>query len=291
MQQEGFMKTTSLNVVGKLPQGLVELYQIISGHTESLDIPYLVVGATARDIILHHGFGAAIERGTRDVDFGIQVENWEQFEQLRAALLENGFIPHKTKPHQLITTVPNGEEWEVDIIPFGEIANNENTIAWPPQHDIEMSVTGFKEAFDHALNVIISDDPTLEIKVASPAGMLLLKLISWLEREPSIRSKDAMDIYYLTKHYSKIPEVADGLYDDDYMEAQDYDEHKASTMRLADDARSIASSEAISFITENLFNDDAKLDNLTLDISRTVKIEYEEAEDLVTIISNQLSRA
>ena len=290
MPQGDFMKTTSPNVVGKLPEGLVELYQIISHHTEALNIPYLVVGATARDIILHHGFGAAIERGTRDVDFGIQVQNWEQFEQLKTALIENGFTPHKTKPHQLITTVSNEEEWEVDIIPFGEIANDESTIAWPPQHDIEMSVTGFKEAFDHSLNVTISNDPSLEIKVASPAGMLLLKLISWLEREHSIRPKDAMDIYYLTEHYSKIPEIGSSIFVDNYMEAQNFDEHKASTMKLADDARSIASSAAISFINEKLFNDDAKLDNLILDISRTVKIEYEEAQDLIEVVKLQLAQ-
>lgn len=290
MQQGGFMKTTSPNVVGKLPEGLVELYQIISHHTEALDIPYLVVGATARDIILRHGFGAAIERGTRDVDFGIQVQNWEQFEQLKIALIENGFTPHKTKPHQLITTVSNGEEWEVDIIPFGEIANDESTIAWPPQHDIEMSVTGFKEAFDHSLNVTISDDPTLEIKVASPAGMLLLKLISWLEREPSIRQKDAMDIYYLTKHYSKIPEVANSLYDDDYMEAQDFDEHKAGAMKQADDAKDIASEESLVFINERLFANEAKLDNLILDISRNVKIEYSEAQNLIEVVKLQLAQ-
>lgn len=290
MQQEGFMKATSLNVVGKLPQGLVELYQTISRHTDKLVIPYLVVGATARDIILHHGFGAAIERGTRDVDFGIQVQNWEQFEQLKAALLESGFTPNKAKSHQLITTVSNGDEWEIDIIPFGEIANDESIIAWPPQHDIEMSVTGFKEAFNHALNVTISDDPTLKIKVASPAGMLLLKLISWLERQPDIRRKDAMDIYYLAKHYSKIPEIADSLYDDNYMEAQGYDEHKASTMKLVDDARSIASPEAISFINGKLFNDDAKLDNLILDISRTVNIEYDEALELTEILMTQVKK-
>ncbi|WP_054980892.1 nucleotidyl transferase AbiEii/AbiGii toxin family protein [Pseudoalteromonas sp. P1-9] len=284
------MKTTSPNVVGKLPEGLVELYQIISHHTEALDIPYLVVGATARDIILHHGFGAAIERGTRDVDFGIQVESWEQFEQLKIALIENGFAPHKTKPHQLITTVSNGQEWEVDIIPFGEIANDESTIAWPPQYNIEMSVTGFKEAFDHSLNVTISDDPTLEIKVASPAGMLLLKLISWLEREHSIRQKDAMDIYYLTKHYSKIPEIADSLYSDNYMEDQDFDEHKAGAMKLAGDAKDIASEESLVFINEKLFADEAKLDNLILDISRNIQIEYAEAQDLIEVIKQQLDQ-
>ncbi|KPV94427.1 hypothetical protein AN214_03524 [Pseudoalteromonas sp. P1-9] len=290
MLQGGFMKTTSPNVVGKLPEGLVELYQIISHHTEALDIPYLVVGATARDIILHHGFGAAIERGTRDVDFGIQVESWEQFEQLKIALIENGFAPHKTKPHQLITTVSNGQEWEVDIIPFGEIANDESTIAWPPQYNIEMSVTGFKEAFDHSLNVTISDDPTLEIKVASPAGMLLLKLISWLEREHSIRQKDAMDIYYLTKHYSKIPEIADSLYSDNYMEDQDFDEHKAGAMKLAGDAKDIASEESLVFINEKLFADEAKLDNLILDISRNIQIEYAEAQDLIEVIKQQLDQ-
>jgi len=41
-----------------------------------------------------------------------------------------------------------------------------------------MSVIGFNEAFNNALNVTISDTPKLEIKVASPAGMLLLKLKS-----------------------------------------------------------------------------------------------------------------
>ena len=118
--------------------------------------------------------------------------------------------------------------------------------------------------------------------------MLLLKLISWLEREPDIRRKDAMDIYYLTKHYSKIPEIADSLYNDDYMEAQDYDEQKASAMKLAYDTRGIASLEAISFINDKLFKDDTKLDNLLLDISHNVNIEYEEAAQLVGIVSQEM---
>ena len=62
-----------------------------------------------------------------------------------------------------------------------------------------MSVTGFNEAFKHALDVKIANNPNLNIKVASPAGMLLLKLISWLEKEHGVRRKDAMDIFYLTR--------------------------------------------------------------------------------------------
>ena len=285
------MKSTSLNVVGKLPRGLVGLYQKINAHTEALGIPYLVIGATARDIILHHGYGAAIERGTRDIDFGIQVQNWDQFEQLKEHLLKNGFTPVQTKVHQLVTTVPNGESWEIDIIPFGNIAGDGNSITWPPQHDIGMSVTGFNEAFKHALDVEIANNPNLNIKVASPAGMLLLKLISWLEREHSVRRKDAMDIFYLTRHYSKIPDIADSLYEDDFMDAQNYDEHKASTMKLATDACSIANEEVLSFINEKLFNIESKVDNLVLDISRAVQIEYSDAEELLSIISEQLNTA
>ena len=285
------MKSTSLNVVGKLPRGLVDLYQKINAHTEALGIPYLVIGATARDIILHHGYGAAIERGTRDIDFGIQVQNWDQFEQLKEHLLKNGFTPVQTKVHQLVTTVPNGESWEIDIIPFGNIAGDGNSITWPPQHDIGMSVTGFNEAFKHALDVEIANNPNLNIKVASPAGMLLLKLISWLEREHSVRRKDAMDIFYLTRHYSKIPDIADSLYEDDFMDAQNYDEHKASTMKLATDACSIANEEVLSFINEKLFNIESKVDNLVLDISRAVQIEYSDAEELLSIISEQLNTA
>lgn len=289
MPQRGFMKSTSLNVVGKLPQGLVALYQKINVQTEALGIPYLVIGATARDIILHHGYGAAIERGTRDIDFGIQVQNWDQFEQLKEHLLNNGFTPDQTKVHQLVTTVPNGENWEIDIIPFGNIAGDGNAITWPPQHDIGMSVTGFNEAFKHALDVKIAINPNLNIKVASPAGMLLLKLISWLEREHGVRRKDAMDIFYLTRHYSKIPDIADSLYEDDFMDVQDYDEHKASTMKLATDACNIANAEVLSFINEKLFNVESKVDNLVLDISRAVQIEYSDAEALLSIISKQLN--
>ena len=45
------MKTTYVNIAGKLPQGLVDLYADISGHTNALAIDYLVVGAMARDLV------------------------------------------------------------------------------------------------------------------------------------------------------------------------------------------------------------------------------------------------
>lgn len=296
MQQRGFIVNTLINITGKLPDGLVELYQIINVHANALAIPYLVVGATARDIVLVHGYGANIERGTRDVDFGIQVQTWDQFEQLKTCLLKAGFEQHKNKTHQLTMVDSSNLPWEIDIIPFGEIARKEpdskdQIIAWPPKDDIVMSVMGFAEVFENALTVLISETPTLEQKVASPAGMLVLKLISWLEREPDIRKKDAVDIYYLIKHYPKIPEVGSALYDQGFMEKSNYDELNASAMKLAQDAFNLAKYDISIFINTQLFADERKLDNLILDMSRNTHISYEEAEKILKIIKKQFREA
>lgn len=297
MQQRDCMMNTlrnTLNVADKLPEGLVELYQIVDEHTTALGIPYLVVGATARDIVLVHGYNANIERGTRDIDFGIQVQTWEQFDQLKTRLLETGFVQHKNKVHQLNMIDSSKMPWEIDIIPFGEIAQstldntNHNEIAWPPDQDFVMSVMGFTEAFENALTVMIAESPELQIKVASPAGMLILKLISWLERGPDIRKKDATDIHYLIKHYAKIPEVTEALYDQGFMDAQNYEALSASAMKIAKDAKLIASPDTLVFIRQRLFADAHRVDNLVLDISHSEQITYEEAEKILKIMKQQL---
>jgi predicted nucleotidyltransferase len=281
---------TLLNIVDKLPDGLVELYQSIDEHTTVLEIPYLVIGATARDIVLVHGYNANIERGTRDIDFGIQVQTWEQFNQLKTRLLESGYVQHKAKAHQLNMTDSSNMQWEIDIVPFGEIAQTTNKIAWPPNDDLVMSVMGFDEAFENALAVRISETPELLIKVASPAGMFILKIISWFERGPDLRKKDASDIYYLIKHYAKIPEIFDVLYEQDFMEIQNYEELAASAMKLAHDAKLIALPDTLTFINQQLFANEHHVDNLILDISRSEQITYEDTENLLTIIKQQFQK-
>ena len=284
------MNNISLDISGKLPKGLVELYQKISEQAEQLDIQFLVVGATARDIVLVHGFDAAIERGTRDIDFGIQVQTWQQFEQLKSRLLDCGFSPTKGKPHQLFIEDSDGLPWEIDIIPFGEVSSDQHSITWPPENVVEMSVLGFEEALADSMQVMVSANSNLSLSVASPAGMLLLKLISWSEREDSIRKKDAADIFYLTKHYSKIPQIFNALYDEDYMELSDYQEHHASTMKLSQDARVIASPMTLEAIKNQLFEDESQIDKLVLDISRTMHVTYDSAFEIIEIIKNRLCK-
>jgi len=286
--QKGSTVTTLLDVSEKLPKGLVEVYSQIHGIAAELSVPLLIVGATARDIILVHGYNAAIERGTKDVDFGIEVQNWERYEVLRTALIEAGFTPHSKKAHQLDTTDSDGLPWEIDLIPFGEVSDDNDQIAWPPKQDFVMSVLGFDEVYQNAWDVTLSKSPELSVKVASPAGILLLKFIAWTERSREYQGKDAIDIYYVIKHYSKIPPVTDALYDQDYMNAQDYDIMNATAMLLADEIAAIAKEKTLTYIKQALLDKDSVLERLKVDITKHTVAGYEEVDILMEIVKDRL---
>lgn len=254
------MKNTFVNIAGKLPPGLTALYSDISDVAKSLDINFLVVGAMARDLVLVHGFGSTIERGTRDVDFGINVASWEDFETLKAQLINQGFEQDKQKAHKLTRSDSQDLPWEVDIVPFGSIATHDHTISWPPDQVVVMSVLGFTEAMDNAFSVQISDNPYMTISVASPAGVAILKLVAWVEREVEVKPKDAMDLGYLIESYTKIPEILAAVYEEGCMEAQDWDETKASAMKLGRDAGVIALPPTKTFLKDRLFNQAPKVE-------------------------------
>src|SRR5690554_8170593 len=82
-----------------------------------------------------------------------------------------------------------------------------------------MSVLGFKEALESAWHVRIS--PQTIIKVASPIGVVLLKLIAWTERDAITRRKDIQDIAYIISNYSKVNTIYKALYQDGYMQRFD----------------------------------------------------------------------
>ena len=281
--------TISLDVTNKLPEGLVEVYGRIQRVASALNIPLLIVGATARDIILIHGYNATIERGTRDVDFGLEVQSWEHYQKLRDALIQSGFTAHPMKTHQLNTTDSDGQPWEIDLIPFGGVSDAEGQITWPPEHAFQMSVLGFDEVYKHAWDVLLTREPALSVKVASPAGILLLKLIAWTERGREYPGKDAIDIYYVIKHYSKIPDVFEALYELDYMELQDYDDMKASAMILADEVAAMAHGDTLNYLRQTLLNNERVLERLKTDITKFTRAGFEEAEILIDIIKERLN--
>lgn len=61
-----------------------------------------------------------------------------------------------------------------------------------------MSVVGFHDALADAVPVWVND--SLLVPVASPAGLLLLKLLAWNERHDQKPGRDAADIAYVLRH-------------------------------------------------------------------------------------------
>ncbi len=75
---------------GKIDRRTVDVLTIIKGVADSFAVPFFVVGATARDLILMHCFGIQTTRMTRDIDLGVQVEDWKRFEELIEKLKATG---------------------------------------------------------------------------------------------------------------------------------------------------------------------------------------------------------
>ncbi len=67
------------------------------------DVDFLIVGAMARDLLLHHGHGVPISRATTDIDLGVTVGSWDEFRKLRNACLNSGqFTPTRRGTHRII---------------------------------------------------------------------------------------------------------------------------------------------------------------------------------------------
>lgn len=202
------MTNTSLTITKDIDPIFAAVYQEVDRVARNMGIEYLVVGASARDLVMHHCYGAEIKRATRDVDFAINVPNWNTFKTLTANLVNIGYRETR-QAHRLISPT----DLPIDIVPFGDLESEDKNIDWPPNGDISMSVLGFAEACRVADQIIISKDPDVTIPVANPPGMALLKLIAWLDRPTELRAKDARDLTYLCESYEKVPSVIDVVYD------------------------------------------------------------------------------
>jgi predicted nucleotidyltransferase len=208
MSNESSQPSTRLNSAVDLP--LVRVLRVLDPIARSSECQYFLAGATARDLILVNLHCLQPGRATRDIDFGIAVESWAQFELLKERLLAtNDFSASRAQQRLTFTDSNEGISIPVDLIPFRGVASGDGTIAWPPDRDIVMNVAGFEEAL--ASSVLIEIEADLKVHVASVAGLTLLKLTAWVDRGRE-SNKDAADLYRLLTSYADAGNT-DHLYD------------------------------------------------------------------------------
>lgn len=188
-----------INLSGKIAPDWVDVLRQIEQCTTSLKIPYVLIGAAARDLLLQAN-DLASERATRDIDFSIEVTSWEYFDQLKACLLALPEFEQDRAKQRLMFR----KSLPIDLVPFGTIEEQAAEISWPPDHAVRMSVLGMSDVLDSAISIRVADKPqVLDVPVACIAGIGLLKLLAWDERQLTTR-KDAQDFYYLLQNYIDI---------------------------------------------------------------------------------------
>ena len=174
---------------------LKTLLRVLSEYFSTKGIGFYVIGATARDIVIKQLTGNESRRKTRDLDIAIAIDRWDLFDEISfdlASFEEFEKLP-KVKQRFIYAGV-----YELDIVPFGDVAKDDKNIYWPPEELIAMSIKGFSEALKDAMTIRIDDE--FDIKVASLSGLFLLKLNAWCDRSMTT-SKDADDMIYIIDSY------------------------------------------------------------------------------------------
>ncbi|MGM0552308.1 MAG: nucleotidyl transferase AbiEii/AbiGii toxin family protein [Pseudomonadota bacterium] len=195
------MNRVWLDISNRIDPLLAEALGEVDRLAADLGIPFVVVGATARDMVLHHGFGLEVRRATRDIDLGLEIAHWDTFQDLENSLLATGRFVADRAAQRLIFT-DGDQRLPVDLIPYGKIEDSDHEITWPPDHTVRMNVLGFGDAFKTAGLVRVRSDPPSDVRCVSSAGLALLKLIAWDDgRQDGRRRRDAEDFRHLVETY------------------------------------------------------------------------------------------
>ena len=238
------MSASLLDLSGKIDPQLVEVFEAVAGVAAARSIRYFVVGATARDMILGHGHGIAIKRATADIDLGVEVADWKEFNALKEGLAATG----KFEPTGSTQRLLYKHGLPVDILPFGLLEHANREISWPPDHSVRMNVLGFEDAARNAQTVRLRAEPILDIPFAAPAGLAVLKVIAWHDRSPE-GSKDAEDLAFLMRSYLDAGQQK-RLADEhpDLLDDNDFDYERASARLLGRDMGKVMSPESREFV-------------------------------------------
>jgi len=237
------MNNILFNLSGKIEKPIVNALYTLKKVADSLNIPFFVVGASARDLILKHCYGIEPPRKTGDIDLGVEAANWQQFKELTESLIATGqFFPTKETQRFLCGVIL------IDIVPFGPITDDNKKISWPPEHEIIMSMVGFKEAFEYSITVRLSSDPVLDIKLSTLPGLAIMKLISWKDKYPE-RKRDAGDLLLIMSEYEEAGN-SERLYGEELplLQEEDFDARMAGIRLLGRDMAKISDPQTFRII-------------------------------------------
>ena len=248
---------------------MAETLQVLAGSYRQLGAEVFVVGAAARDIALRLLDVTNAPRRTMDLDVAVMLQEWNQYERLTSILLQNHFEKAREKQRFYYLGSNGRIRFEVDIVPFGAIAE-EDQVAWPPEGSPVMSVRCFEDVMRAADKVTV--DGAFAFRLASLSGQFLIKLDTWNDRRMKTK-KDAVDMAFLLQNvYVAYALAHDGLPPEVDTNTEQFDVIVAGAEWMAADLKKILSDEHRHFYAEMLRgeltkNEESHLLNDLLDVS------------------------
>jgi predicted nucleotidyltransferase len=262
---------------------LIELLRKLTDSFGRMDREFYVIGATARDIIVQQLLDTASTRRTKDLDIAIAIPDWDAFEQIKERLVADGF----KKSNDMYQRFYYGA-YEVDIVPYGVVAKEDDNIYWPPEEVVAMSVKGFDEVLSEAITVSIDDE--FKVKIASLHGLFLLKLNAWLDRNAKT-SKDAEDMSFILSNYFMANldrEIHQEVYD-----WENFDEYIVGGYWLAHDLVTLLNVNQLNYYKEVIEGELAKQEESRLInqmIENSYSLKYETVRATWQIIADVFSK-
>ncbi len=253
---------------------LKELLVELNTYFASTGMSYYIIGATARDIVFSAVHDQGSTRKTFDLDIAIAIPDWDTFEKISKDLCANPYFEKSKEQKQRF--IYKGV-YELDIVPFGEVAKADDKIYWPPEEDHAMSVRGFTEIANETIKLTVDEE--FEINVASLPGIFTLKLTAWKDRNYKTR-KDADDMSHIIASYLPIHQYnLDKKYQYVYVD-DNFTEYTAGAAILGNELNSLLRgkgairNEIISILEIELEKkEDSKLFLNVLEFDKTLKFD------------------
>ena len=179
--------------------------------------------------------------------------------------------------------------YEIDIVPFGDIQNQEGQYTWPPDHIKAINVAGFKEVSAGGLE-IQSDDITF--KIASIPGICVMKLLAWKDRGRT-DDRDGKDLGFILGNY--IDMKYEDLYSkhQDLMELPHFDRFVTTARIMGRDIRDLLLPNPIALqqLKQILLSEteDEEYSRLALSLKSAGTLSYKNAFDCLTAIIQGLA--
>ena len=219
---------------------------------DNLGVPILLCGAFARDVLFWHMHGIHTRRKTMDVDISVQVQDWDTFNGLGETLRQSGFTnPNEHHPEKFVDS-ETGQE--MDLLPFGELAEDGKKIIWP-QDDSYWSIVGLQDAFEHALHLEVhSNKQARHLALITVPSLVMLKIVAVHDRPEKRYKKDGADIGFVIENYLDIGNTnrLKTSPHDDIMAKADSDLDLATAMLLGRDIAQLAGTVARDYVLELL---------------------------------------